>query len=98
MEIAFASRELAELYEREAGVEDYPPDIVDNFFYQLATVAAAESETDLLMLASLPLETHEGNYLLRLGKEWKLSLQVKVTPQSQVIEVDLIHILERSVL
>lgn len=98
MEISFASRELAELYECEARAEDYPPDIVDNFFYQLATVIAAKSEADLLSLRSLPLATRGDYYLLELGDSWSLSLLIKKAPHTQVIEVDLVHALERSLL
>lgn len=98
MEISFTSRELAELYECETRAEDYPPDIVDNFFYHLSTVVAAEGEADLLRLLSLPLEIYEGQYLLRLGDRWKLSLLIKTTAHSQVVEVDLIHVLERGAL
>jgi plasmid maintenance system killer protein len=98
VEIFFASRELAELYECETRAEDYPPDIIDSFFYHLSTVVAAESEADLLMLLSLPLETHGSQYLLRLGNGWKLSLLIRMTAHSQVVEVDLIYVLERSAL
>ncbi len=98
MEISFALRELAELYECEAGTEDYPPDIVDNFFYQLATVAAAKNEADLLSLKSLPLTTCEDYYLLELGDSWSISLLIKTALRTQTVEVDLVHTLERSLL
>lgn len=98
MEISFASRELVELYEREAGAEDYPSNVVENFFYQLTTVSAVESEADLLSLKSLPLTTHENYYLLELGDGWSVSLLIRSVLSVQTVEVDLIHTLERSLL
>ena len=98
MEISFASRELTELYECEAGAEDYPPDVIDNFFYQLATVTAAKNGADLLALKSLPLTTSGDYYLLELGDSWGLSLLIKPALHTQTVEVNLVHALERSLL
>ena len=98
MDIFFASVELKELYTSETGAEGFPPNVVDNFFYQLSVVEAAEGEPDLLMLHSLPLESNGERYLIRLGDGWNLSLLIKTTASSQAVEVNLVRVLERSVL
>ena len=98
VDIHFATTALEKLYENELGAERYSPVAVDNFFYHLAAICAAESEADLLRLESLPLEPYGGQYMLRLDSDWMLTLSIQVNTHSQVVGVDLVQILGRRVL
>jgi plasmid maintenance system killer protein len=94
--ISFASRKLERLYEEEVGALNFPREVMDNFFYHVQSVSAAQSEADLLMLQSLPLIIQGSHYLLRLGSEWNLSLSIQNTMGAQTVLVDMFHALERS--
>ena len=89
VDVLFASETIATLYTREAGHEIYPAEVLENFYYHLAAISAAESEGDLLMLRSLPLSILGNVYFIRLGPDWVLSFSVRTIDSSQVAVVDL---------
>jgi len=93
MEIFFSSDRDALLYTKELGGEQYPRIVVENFFYHLDAIQAANSEADLLMLRSLPLKFSNGSYLIALNEAWVLALKITTKNSREIVEIKLVKVL-----
>lgn len=96
MQIRFASRGLAKLYSSEEGVEEYPADVIDGFFYHLQAICAAKNIEDLLKLHSFPMSKSAKGYKLSLGLGWFLHLSIESSEGSQNVKVDMLKKVEVS--
>ncbi len=72
MDFEFNDKKIEDLYDELKGAEDFPADVVVNFFEVMAVIAAAADERDFYALKSLHFEKLEG----KLGKEDKRSMRI----------------------
>lgn len=89
MEFEFTKKHLVELYEKGKSKKyPLPSDIIDRFVEVVAVLESAENIYDLWRTPSLNFEKMQGfsnRYSARLGKKWRLEMDIKWKNQEKTI-------------
>jgi proteic killer suppression protein len=79
----FKRNKLEALYTEEKDAHKYPAEVVDSFFEVMAIIEAISNERELYNFKSLRFEKlkgkrgKEGQYSLRLNKQWRLIITLE---------------------
>ncbi len=79
MRFKFKKEKIADLYTEEKNAHKYP-NVIDDFFDAMSTIAAAKDERDLYALQGFHFEKLKGRpreRSLRLNKQWRLIVSIE---------------------
>ncbi|MDB9494663.1 type II toxin-antitoxin system RelE/ParE family toxin [Spirulina major CS-329] len=99
MDFVFKKKKIELLYTTEKDAHKYP-NVIDDFFEVMAMITAAETIQDLYANKGLHFEKlkgkrgKQGQYSLRLNKQWRLIVIIEQDPQGKyllIIDIEDYH-------